>query len=159
MAKIKATIENQYTPRNPIFKTMVWIGIIEQLSRNKVERQLASLNLSFPEFTTLSHFSHKNPPLKTVNSISQAMQQPQPNVSKTIKKMLAKGLVGANIDPDDSRSKQLFMTEFGAQALEKAVAVLAPAISPAFEGWTAEEMETFYEKLDKLKIWFDNNRL
>lgn len=150
--------ENPSYANSQIFKAMVWIGIIEQLSRNKVERRLAGLNLTFPEFSTLSHFSHKNPPLKTVNLISRVMQQPQPNVSKTIKKMLSKGLIGANIDPQDSRSKQLYITPFGTQTFEKAVAMLTPSISPAFDNWNANELAGFFEKLDNLKTWLDNNR-
>ena len=140
------------------FRAINWIGIIEQLARNKAERSLNILNITVPEFTILNHFSHRNPPLKTINGIASALQQPQPNISKTVKKLLKKNLLSACIDPNDGRSKNIIMTDVGNQVLENAIAVLSPIIGPAFADWETEELQDFYEKLDKLKVWFDNNR-
>lgn len=151
------------TQPNPIlsdlaFKSIIWIGMIEQLSRNKAERGLSKIDLSLPEFTILSHFSHANPAIKTVNSISAAMQQPQPNISKTVKKLVRKKFISATNDPNDARSKLLTLTPNGLAAFENAVLLLTPSINQAFENWQIEEKELLFAKLNKLKIWFDNNR-
>lgn len=140
------------------FKSLIWIGMIEQLSRNKAERGLGKLDLSLPEFSILSHFSHANPAVKTVNSISAAMQQPQPNVSKTVKKLLRKEFLVATSDINDARSKLLTLTTTGHAAFENAVSLLSPSIELAFADWESEELAEFFAKLDKLKNWLDKNR-
>jgi DNA-binding MarR family transcriptional regulator len=140
------------------YRILTWIGIIEQLSRTAAERALAELDMSFPEFSMLNHFSHGRPPEKTITGIAAAMQQNQPAVTKTAAKLIARGYVDARPNGKDGRSKILTLTETGRAAHEAAVAFLAPLIERAMEGWSDGEMADLFRHLDRLKTWMDANR-
>lgn len=140
------------------FRALSWIGIVEQLSRNRAERALKETGLSYAEFSLLTHFSHGHPPEKTVTGIAADMQQTQPNVTKIVQKLLAKGLLKAAPNAADGRSKLLAMTARGAQAQRRGIARLAPAIEAAFEGWSAADAGELFRLLDRLKIRLDANR-
>lgn len=40
----------------------------------------------------------------------------------------------------------------------RAIAALLPALTPAFAGWTEEELADFWQYLDRLKTYLDDNR-
>lgn len=140
------------------FRLFSWIGIIEQLSRTASERALRALNISWAEFGLLNHFSYGRPPEKTVTGIAADMQQTQPTVTKTVQKMVAKGLLKASPSAEDGRSKILTLTAKGRAAQAKAIALLAPDIEASFAGWTGDEMDALFAQLDRLKIYLDAER-
>ena len=140
------------------FRILTWIGIIEQLQRTRAERLLKGVGLSYPEFAMLSHFSHGHPPEKTVTGIAAAMQQLQPAVTKTVAKLVAKGLVTATPSAVDGRSKALRLSDEGRAAFARGVAALEPFIAQAFAGWTAGEAAQLFAGLDRLKLFLDANR-
>lgn len=140
------------------FRTISWIGIIEQLSRNMAVRALKPLKLGYPEFAMLNHFSHGHPPEKTVTMIARAMQQTQPNATKTVQRLLAKGYLKAAANGADGRSKILTMTDKGREVHGKAIALFGPLIAPALKDWSGEELAVFFRQLDRLKTYLDENR-
>ena len=141
-----------------VFRTLTWIGIIEQLQRTRAERLLKPLGLGFPEFSMLVHFSHGRPPEKTVTGIAADMQQLQPAVTKTVAKLVAKGLLKAAPSATDGRSKLLTMTAKGRAGLARALAAMGPATMAAFADWSARELEQLFAGLDRLKVYFDTHR-
>ena len=145
-------------PRPDAFRILTWIGIIEQLTRSAADRNLKAVDLSYPEFTLLTHFSHGHPPEKTVTGIAAAMQQLQPAVTKTVQKLLAKGLLKASPSALDGRSKVLTMTAKGTQALGRALMQLAPALCGVLDGWSDAELREFFRLLDRLKTHMDASR-
>ena len=140
------------------FRTMAWIGIVEQLARTMAERTLKEVGLSYAEFSMLTHFSHGHPPEKTVTGIAADMQQTQPTVTKTVQKLVAKGLLRAAPNAADGRSRLLTLSAKGSQLHARAVTRLGPAIARALDGWSEEELASFFRQLDRLKIWLDANR-
>ena len=84
-----------------------WIGIIDQLATTRATRTLAELKLTMPQFVMLNHFSHRPGQAKTVTSIASTLQQPQPGVTKTIQKLVARKFLKADPAPGDARSKLL----------------------------------------------------
>ena len=147
-------------PASPplVFRTLTWIGIIEQLQRTRAERILKPLGLGFPEFSMLVHFSHGHPPEKTVTGIASDMQQLQPAVTKTVAKLVAKGFVKAAPNAADGRSKVLTMTAKGRAGLARALAAMEPPTMAAFAGWSAAELEQLFSGLDRLKRHLDADR-
>lgn len=137
-------------------KILTWIGIIDQLTTDRVGRALAPLDLPLPQFVLLNHFSHRPDEAKTVTGVARAMQQPQPGITKTLQKMLARKLLRAEPDPADARSKLLRLTPKGAALHAKALATLAPHFAGAFQGWSAAELASFFGQLDRLKQWMDS---
>ncbi len=140
------------------FRIINWIGIIDQLVGTQANRVLKPLGVSMPQFIMLNHFSHRPAEGKTVTSIARAMQQPQPGITKTVQKMLAKRWLREQVHPEDGRSRMLFLTPAGLVRHDEAVAVLARVLAPAFGGWSPAELEQLFAQLDRLKIWLDDNR-
>lgn len=132
-----------------------WIGIINQLATTRASRTLGELKLPFPQFIILNHFSHQPQETKTVGSVASAMQQPQPGVSKTIQKMIARKLLRADAAPGDGRSKLLTITSKGLEVQARAIAAFVPRFSEVFSGWEDNEMEDLARQLDRLKVWLD----
>ncbi|TWT02864.1 MarR family winged helix-turn-helix transcriptional regulator [Reyranella sp. CPCC 100927] len=140
------------------FRIINWIGIIDQLVGTQANRLLRPLDMPLPQFIMLNHFSHRLTEGKTVMSIARAMQQPQPGITKTVQKMLAKRWLREQANPEDGRSKVLFLTPAGLARHNEAVAIFARELAPAFGGWSPAELEQLFAQLDRLKIWLDDNR-
>lgn len=140
------------------FRILNWVGIIDQLASTKANRTLRERDLALPQFIMLNHFSHRPDEAKTVGGIARAMQQLPPAVTKTTQKLLAKGYLREAPSAEDARSKQLFLTARGKAAHGKAIAALLPEVVPAFVDWKPADLEQFWQYLDKLKLWLDQNR-
>ena len=138
------------------YDILTYVGIIEQLTRTRAGKGLRGAGIAYPQFVMLNHFRRRPPDEpKTVTSISRAMQQPQPGVTKTLQKMLAQGLIKAIDSPDDARSRLLALTPKGLKAHDKALAILSDQFRAAFADWTESEMAAFFQHLAKLKGWMD----
>ena len=133
-----------------------WIGIIDQLAQSRATRALAELKLPMPQFIMLNHFSHRPGEAKTVTSVASALQQPQPGVTKTIQKMVARKLLKADPAPGDGRSKLITITPRGIEMHARAIAAFVPQFADVFSGWDDAEMETLARQLDRLKVWMDS---
>ncbi len=140
------------------FRIINWIGIIEQLTTAKMRQLLDGTDVPPPQFTLLNHFSHRPAEGKTITLIAQAMQQPQPGITKTIAKMVTKGFLREENNPKDGRSKILYLTEAGINAHLDAKSRLSYGLKDTFEGWSETEKHNLYQSLDRLKIYLDNNR-
>jgi DNA-binding MarR family transcriptional regulator len=132
-----------------------WIGIIDQLAQTRATKALAELKLPMPQFVMLNHFSHRPNEAKTVTAVANALQQPQPGVSKTIQKMVARKLLKADPAPDDARSKLIAITPKGLETHQRAVQAFVPKFAEVYGGWSDAEMEELFRLLDRLKVWMD----
>jgi DNA-binding MarR family transcriptional regulator len=132
-----------------------WIGIIDQLAQTRATKALAELKLPMPQFVMLNHFSHRPNEAKTVTAVANALQQPQPGISKTIQKMIARKLLKADPAPGDARSKLITITPKGIETHQRAIAAFLPRFAEVFSGWDDAEMETLARQLDRLKVWMD----
>lgn len=66
------------------------VGICAQLLGTRATEALGE-DLPPPQFTMLNHFVGVPPPVKTVGQMAQAFQAPQPGITKTAQKLIAKG--------------------------------------------------------------------
>jgi len=146
------TTENQALLGWRIFN---WIGIIDQLATARASRALAELRLPFPQFVMLNHFSHRPNEAKTVTSVASALQQPQPGVTKTIQKLVARKLLKVDPAPGDARSKLLTITPKGLEIQARAIAAFVPRFAEAYQDWDDAELADLFAKLDRLKVWLD----
>ena len=140
------------------FRIVNWIGIIDQLTSTKMRQLLEGTAVPPPQFILLNHFSHNPKEGKTVSGVAWAMQQPQPGITKTIAKMLSKNFLRAEENPEDGRSKILYITEEGLAAHATAKARLEEGMKDTFDGWREWEKKDFFEFLDRLKVYLDENR-
>lgn len=140
------------------FRIINWVGIIHQLTDTKLRQLLDGTDVPPPQFILLNHFSHRPDEGKTVSGIADAMQQPQPGITKTIAKMILKGFLQAEENPLDGRSKTLFLTGKGKSAHLDAKDRLEQGMQNTFDGWHEWEKRDFFSFLDRLKIHLDDNR-
>lgn len=143
---------------DPRFRILNWIGIIDQLATTHANRLLAESDLPFPQFVMLNHFHHRPDEGKTVTGIAAAFQQPQPGISKTIQKLVAKGFLERRPDPGDGRVRRLYLSAAGRRAHGTALAQFEPALQRIFSGWSAAELTRLSADLERLRTWLDTNR-
>ncbi len=153
------TSNDNNTSENPIdFRIINWIGIIEQLTSAKMRQLLDGTDVPPPQFSLLNHFSHRPAEGRTITQTAVAMQQPQPGITKTIAKMVAKGFLREESNPEDGRSKLLYLTDAGIKAHLAAKDRLLFGLKDTFNGWSEAEKKNMFQSLDRLKIYLDNNR-
>lgn len=140
------------------FRIINWITTISQLSDTKMRQILDDIDVPPPQFFILNHFVHQPDEHKTVSSVAWAMQQPQPGITKTIAKLLAKGFLRAEDNPADGRSKFLYLTEAGRLAHSRARERLEAAFAETFAGWREWEKKDLFGFLDRLKNYLEENR-
>ena len=132
-----------------------WIGIIDQLATTRATRVLNELKVPFPQFVMLNHFSHRPQEATTVTGVASALQQPQPGITKTIQKRVARKRLRADPAPGDKRSKLITITPKGLDLHARAVAAFVPQFAEVYSGWEDAEMADLLAKLDRLKVWLD----
>ncbi len=137
------------------WRILSWIGMIEQLSRTRASRELAAIGLPFAQFVALNHLQWRPDEPQTVTKIAAALQQPQPGVTKTVQKLIARKFVRTRPSPDDARSKELFITPKGLEVHRKALQSLVPSYRDLFATWSEADMEELFAKLDRMKVWLD----
>ncbi len=140
------------------FRILNWIGIIDQLAGSRANALLGPLDLTLPQFTLLNHFSWRGEDGLTVGGVAQAMQQPQPGITKTLQKLEQRGYLWSAANPADGRSHLLYLSEAGRAAHHQAVTVVSAALAVPFADWDQDELQRCFRLLDRLKIWFDANR-
>lgn len=140
------------------FQVLLWIGIIDQLATTQANRALAQIDLPLPQFTVLNHMVRRDYETHTVSALAHSFQQPQPGITKTVAKLIAKKLVKAKSVPSDKRTRVLIVTQAGRAALARALTTLAPGVAMMFADWQKDELQALFGRLDKLKTWLDSNR-
>lgn len=140
------------------FQIINWIGIINQLTSAKMRQLLDGTDVPPPQFSLLNHFSHRPQEGKTVTAIANAMQQPQPGITKTIAKMVTKEFLKEEQHPIDKRSKVLYLTPKGIKAHLLARQKLISGMDDTFNGWASDEKEALFDQLNRLKTFLDDNR-
>jgi DNA-binding MarR family transcriptional regulator len=138
-----------------VWRILSWIGIINQLASTRSARALVDINLPFPQFVLLNHFAFRPNEARTISGIASAMQQPQPGITKTVKKLIERRLVRAVPSPDDRRSKRLFITPKGLEMHESAIQTLVRVYRDMFQTLSEADMTELLARLDPLKVWLD----
>lgn len=110
--------------RPALFQVMNEIGIIGQLSSTMFEARL-------PEGILVSHFSVINHLVRlgdgaTPLALARAFQVPKTTMTHTLRGLVTRGWVEMAPNPEDARSKRVFLTEAGRQFCDDAIAALGP---------------------------------
>lgn len=132
------------------------LGIISQLMEER-SRQALPDDLPRPLFSILSHMYRLGGD-KTVTDLARAFQVPQPGMTKSVQKLLDRGLLRAETDAGDGRRKRLFLTDAGEQAHFNALKGLGPDADLVFSDWSNDDMESLRLLLFRLRRWLDENR-
>ncbi|WP_295313993.1 MarR family transcriptional regulator [Roseobacter sp.] len=138
------------------FEVFNEIGIIEQLSRTLLEARLPA-GLIGPHFAVISHLVRRGdgcPPI----DIARAFQVPKTSMTHTIKGLEAHGFVKVRPNPDDGRSKLVWLTPEGRSLRSDVIGALAPDLHRLERGFDVARLSAVLPVLRDLRIFLDEDR-
>ncbi|WP_415921564.1 MarR family winged helix-turn-helix transcriptional regulator [Tateyamaria sp. SN6-1] len=138
------------------FEVFNEIGIIEQLSRAILEARLPD-GLIAPHFAVLNHLTRVGDG-RTPILMARAFQVPKTSMTHTIKGLEAHGLVETRANPEDGRSKCVWLTDAGRQVRQEVIAGLAPDFAELATGFDMDRLASIKPVLTDLRIYLDRAR-
>ncbi len=139
-----------------LFEVFNEIGIIEQLSRARLEAHLPE-GLIAPHFSVLNHLirvGDGSTPLR----MARAFQVPKTSLTHTLKGLEARGLIEMRPNPEDGRSKTVWTTEPGRALREATIMKLAPEFVQLMDGFDVEALLAAKPVLRALRVLLDESR-
>ena len=139
-----------------LFALFTEIGIIEQLSRNLFQARL-------PEGMLVSHFGVLNHLARgrdgqTPLAIANAFQVPKTTMTHTLSGLEKSGMIRMTANPEDGRSKCVWLTDKGRAFREQAIAALAPDLARMASALPEEEIRSLLPGLARLRAYLDELR-
>lgn len=138
------------------FEVFNEIAIIEQLSRTLLEARLPE-GLIAPHFTVLNHLIRAGNG-RALGDIARAFQVPKTSMTHTVKVLVSHGLVEVRPNPEDGRSKLVWLTEKGRALRNQAIADLAPDFERLAQGFDLNRLLEALPVLRDLRIYLDEDR-
>lgn len=108
------------------FRLFNEIGIIAQLSGNKLERVLPE-GMSLAQFSVLNHFCRLGGTWSPTR-LAAAFQVTKGAMTNTLQRLEAQGFVAIRADEEDTRAKVVEITDAGRSAREAAIRATGPII-------------------------------
>lgn len=108
------------------FRLFNEIGIIGQLSRTLLEARLPP-GFVLAQFTVLNHLVRVGDG-RTPLAIAQAFQVPKNSMTHSLTVLEREGLIHLRPNPQDGRSKLVFLTDAGRKFRDDVIAAFAPDI-------------------------------
>jgi DNA-binding MarR family transcriptional regulator len=140
----------------PHFALLTEIGIIAQLSRNLMEARLPD-GMSMPQFSVLNHLTRLGDG-RTPLAIARAFQVPKTSMTNTLAGLEARGLIEMRPNPEDRRSKLVYLTNAGRQFREEAIAGVAPELEGIARHLPRDRAEALMPDLVRLRSFLDAAR-
>lgn len=132
------------------------IGIIGQLSRALFESKL-------PHGFLISHFSVLNHLIRvedgrTPLELAKAFQVPKTTMTHTLSVLVKHDLVEMRPNPDDGRSKCVWLTRSGRDFRDSAIRLMSPEMAILAEKYPPEFIEDIVPKLAEIRKFLDAQR-
>jgi len=132
------------------------IGIIEQLSRNRIERVLPD-GLKVSHFAALDHMVRLGDGERLVD-LARAFQVTKATMTNTIQKLEARDLVVVRGDPEDGRAKHVFLTPSGRAGHQASIEALNPDLSRMEADLGRDTLEAALPHLEVIRRYLDDHR-
>jgi DNA-binding MarR family transcriptional regulator len=139
-----------------LFQLFNEIGIIEQLSRAQLEAVLPD-GLKAPQFGVLNRFCRLGDN-ETPQSLASAFQVTKGAMTNTLNRLNVRGLVRIKPDPNDGRSKRVFITAKGKKVRNQSIEAAVGNFQEFKLNFTDEEVQQALPFLFKLRKFLDENR-
>ncbi len=132
------------------------IGIIDQLSRARLEARLPK-GLIRPHFTVLNHLVRVADG-RTPLELARAFQVPKTTMTHTLSGLVRQGFVEVRPNPDDGRSKCVFLTDAGRGFRDETIGALAEGFAGFIETFDAARVAALLPCLAEMRVFLDENR-
>ncbi len=139
-----------------LFDVFKEIGIIEQLSRASLEARLPD-GLIAPHFAVLSHLINRGDGATPID-MARAFQVPKTSMTHTLKGLEKGGYVALRPNPQDGRSKQVWLTDKGRDLRNRTIEAMAPKMLKLVSEFDAEKLLAIKPVLTDLRIYMDAAR-
>ncbi|WP_298429937.1 MarR family winged helix-turn-helix transcriptional regulator [uncultured Jannaschia sp.] len=139
-----------------VFAIFNEIGIIAQLSRALFEARLPD-GVLLPHFTLVNHLVRVRDG-QTPLAMARAFQLPKTTVSHMVSVAVRHGWVELRPNPDDGRSKRVWLTDAGRAFRDKAIADLMPELTEVGAALKPQAQENLLRHLTGLRIFLDAQR-
>jgi len=139
-----------------VFQFFNEIGILEQLSRAVLEGEL-------PDGLLASHFGVLNHLIRVRDGqtplvLARAFQVPKTTMTHTLAGLEKRGLVEMRPNPEDGRSKCVWITEAGRDLRDRTIAQIVPRFQPMLAAFPAERIAALVPELAALRAVMDRAR-
>lgn len=138
------------------FRLFNEIGIIGQLSRTLLEARLPP-GFVMAQFSVLNHLLRVGDG-RTPLAIAQAFQVPKNSMTHSLTVLEREGLIELRPNPQDGRSKLVFITEAGRTFRDNVIAAFAPDIARIAAAFPPEQVAGLLPDLERLRQVLDADR-
>lgn len=138
------------------FKLFNEIGILEQISRAFLEARLPDGFIG-PHFSALNHLIRVQDG-RTPLELARAFQVPKTTMTHTLAGLEKAGLVEMKPNPDDGRSKRVWITHAGRSFRNKAIADLSPLFVELAAEFPPDHVAAMLPDLERLRVFVDDLR-
>lgn len=138
------------------FQAFTEISIIEQLSRNELERQLPD-GLKMSQFGVLNHLDRLGgewSPLRLAN----AFQVTKGAMTNTLQRLEKRGLISIQSDPNDGRGKLVSLTKLGCETRHVCIKSVGSLLADISNEISDDELAEIIPTLQKLRKFLDERR-
>lgn len=118
------------------------------LSRS-LERTLAPFGVTPGEWNALNQLDHHGP--LSQKHLADALRKEQATITRSVDRMVRKGLVVREPDPSDRRANIISLTPVARRLLTEIEPRAVEAAARTVEGISAGDLETFYAVLGRVK--------
>lgn len=132
------------------------VGIIAQLSRAAMEARLPN-GLTLPHFSVVNHLTRVRDG-QTPLTLAKAFQVPKTTMTHTLAGLLEHGFVEMRPNPEDGRSKTVWLTDQGRQFREDAIRSIDPDIADLKEAIPADRVAELLPLLAEIRAFMDAYR-
>lgn len=139
-----------------LFEFFNEIGIIHQLATSVFNQHLPD-GLHMSHFIVLNHLTRLGDG-RTPVRIAKAIQVTKATITHTLGVLEKRGFISIRPNPDDGRSKLVFLTQTGAQFRQKAIGSLLPAFETFSRELNLEDMQEAIPTLRQVRQVLDENR-
>ena len=138
------------------FRLFNEVGIIEQISRSFLEARLPD-GLIAPHFAVVNHLIRVEDG-RTPMDLARAFQVPKTSMTHTLAGLEKHGFVDMRPNPDDGRSKRVWLTPAGWAFREKAIADLGPVFADLAKGLDPDKIAEIVPVLENIRVFIDTYR-
>jgi len=146
----------QEEDRALFFSVFIEIGIIDQLSRTLLEAHLPK-GLITAHFTVLNHLMRVADG-RTLVEMARAFQLPKTSVTHTVSVLHKRGLVDVRPNPNDRRSKCVWLTDAGRALRNDTIAAMEPDFATLAAGFDSRKLVGILPVLSELRAFMDQQR-
>ncbi|MCP3972653.1 MAG: winged helix-turn-helix transcriptional regulator [Rhodobacteraceae bacterium] len=144
------------TPVDPYIALQFEVGIIHQIG-------IAFLEARLPDGLLVSHFSVVSHLVRVADGatplqLAAAFQVPKTSMSHTLAGLQRRGLVDMRANPDDKRSKRVWLTQAGRQFRDDALAAMAPVSAEIAARFPREKIAQLLPGLAEFRAVIDRLR-